>query len=687
MAVLTEKLEIKIDGKIWKDYDFSDLILIQEIQKPNELRFCMKKNILQENEEDINFSLSSKLLGKKVELVLTTIRRNEKEEFQNDTLEFSGLIFNVNSLRSTMGTNLITEVIAYSPDYLLFDSPHCFSYENQNLATIISDVTGSYDVNLINQPAYTEDIPYTVQYNETNYKFINRLAQRFGEWFYYNGKELVFGKIKKFDSLELYPDTDILSYQYRLDVEHMNFTHAQHNYLDYTNPSNSAKTFANGKIKHNMTDIVSSESESMYKKETFQNLHCSNPEVNSSDETEISAKTQSLGKKAQMMFCKANTNRADLKIGSVIKIKEIFKNPDNTDGFCYHDELIICKVIHAADINGNYENEILAISATSEYPPYSFNDLYPQISTQRAVVKDNKDPEKLGRIRVQFLWQKEQDDSLMTPWIRIAQPHGGANKGFYFVPEIDEEVMVGFENGNAEKPYVTGTLYQGQQRPGENWYNDDNNIKAIRTRNGHTVEIYDEGDGGYIKIYDNEKDNYILTFSTDEKLIKLQSTGNIELYAENDIIMEAGNNISAKAGKNISSEAGDNFNVDAGKNITESAGDNVSIDAGKNMNLNAQDNISESAGKNLTISAEKDGIISISKNMTLSVGKDLDADISKNLYTKVADKFDLKAKDIEQASDKQLKLIANKLEQKADSSMTINGGSKMDIKASNVKIN
>jgi uncharacterized protein involved in type VI secretion and phage assembly len=183
---------------------------------------------------------------------------------------------------------------------------------------------------------------------------------------------------------------------------------------------------------------------------------------------------------------------------------------------------------------------------------------------------DNKDPEKLGRIRVQFLWQEEQDESLMTPWIRIAQPHGGDDKGFYFIPEIDEEVMVDFENANAEKPYVVGTLYHGKQRPGKPWPTDTNDVKAIRTRNGHTIEIHDEGNNGYIRIYDHEKEDYIQTFSTDEKLIKLESTGNIKIYKEKDIIMKAGGNRISTIG-GVDDVTTDTHNYKAEGNITISS--------------------------------------------------------------------------------------------------------------------
>ena len=679
MAILAEKNEIRIDGKIVENYVFSDIHLVQELQKPNEFRFLMHKKDLAEDEKDIRYSLSEELLGRNVEYYISTIRDDENGKTHNDVLEFFGIIFNVNILRKNLKAGAVIEVIAYSPDYLLFNNPHCYSYENETLKSIISKTLTPYNISLQNHPRMVDEIPYTVQYNETDYAFMSRLAFRFGEWLYNNGKELIFGKIEKLTVKEpLHLGYDILNYQYRLDMEHLNFLHAHHNYLNYGNTKKEGYDSSNPSL-HNLTDIAYDHSKSLYTKKTFQHLKGSTAE-GSFDETEISSQVQGLGKKAQMMVCQGNSNRADLRIGSIIKIKEYYEKENRETAVCYHDELLICKITHTADRDGRYENEFTAIPAGCELPPYAFHDHYPKAEQQRAVVIDNKDPERLGRVRVQFLWQKEQDDSMITPWIRITQPHGGNNKGFYFIPEIGEEVMIGFENGNAEKPYVIGTLYQGKQRPGKNWPNNSNDIKAIRTRNGHTVEIHDVGKGGFIRIYDNGKENYILTFSTDEKLIKLESTGNIELYAQNNIIMEAGININMKAGVDMNRNAGENINETAGTDINTSAGNNITTDAGEN--------ISTSAGNDISISAGNDMSTTVSANDSLNVGEDQTISIGKNKDETVGKESRLEANDIVKMAKNNFEMEAKaKWSQLAKKSMVIDGGSELNLSGDKVKIN
>jgi len=664
MSTVINKIEVRIDGKSYhNDYDFSDIRLIQEVQKPNEFRFLMYKDTyrdpLVEDGNDIRFSISQELLGKKVEFFLNASCEDEGGKTHDNALEFIGIIFSANALRKSIGEGLMVEVIAYSPDHLLFDSPHCYSYENETLKNIIVRTLEPYNIPLQNNPRMEDEIPYTVQYNETNYGFIQRLASRFGEWLYHNGKELVFGKVKKSDCIELEPEYDLLNYKYRLNMEHLNFSHAHHNYLEYGNTRNDAPAFT-GQSMHNMTDIAYKHSQSIYSKETFGHLESSSAE-GSFDETEFAAKAQGLGIKAQMMVCEGSTSRADLRIGSIIKIKEYLKTDNQKTSVCYHDELLICEIVHTTDSSGNYINEFMAIPAGCEYPPYIPGDYFPKAGSQRAVVKDNQDPEQLGRVRVQFLWQQEQDDSLLTPWIRIAQPHGGGDKGFYFIPEINEEVMVGFENGNAEKPYITGTLYHGEQRPGGNWPNTGNDIKAIRTRNGHTVEIHDAGEGGFIKIYDNEKNNYVLTFSTDEKLIRLESKGNIDLYAEENINIEAKNHVNVKSGKNTNHNAGESITTEAGENIATTAKKNISITAGNDMTTNVENN----------------SRLTVQKNHTVKIEEDKTEVITKNYHTR--------AENIKNEALSELELKSKNHKQVANSSMKIDGGGTIDFSGNRIK--
>ena len=649
MAILAEEIKIKIDGETLEGYYFTDIQLVQELQKPNELRFRINRNKLAESDKEIRFSLSKELLGKDVDFSLTTVKDGDSE---GSVLEFSGTIFNINILRNKLKANTVIEVTAYSRDYVLLDSPNCFSYEKKKLKDIVAETLKPYDISVKNNPRMEEEIPYTVQYNETSYEFLNRLARRYGEWVYLANDELVFGKIEKSDSLQLHFGKDVTHYKHCLEMGHPNFTHAHHNYFEYGNTKKKGTEFS-GDDMHNLTDIVYEQSKSLFSKETFQHLNSSNPE-DGFDETETSAKVQGLSKKAQMMICQGKSNRADLRLGSVIKIKEGYDKDEKAGeiAWCFHDELIIHKLVHNVSKKDSYENEFMAVSANCEIPPYNYGDCQPKAQQQRAVVKDNKDPEKLGRVRVQFLWQKEQDENLMTPWIRIAQPHGGENKGFHFVPEIEEEVMVGFENGNAEKPYVIGMLYHGNQKPAEYDGYDDNVTKYICTKNGHRILFIDKDDGGRIEITDGNDDEfkYSIILDTDDKLIQLRSKGSIRMYAEKDIYMEAKESIILKADKNIDMEAEE-------KIITLSHGD---------TQMSADGDLTTASDGNTTMNVKGDMEIEVEgKQKTFIYGE---MELTPQGTTKIETASDLTVKGINITMESN----AN-TEVKANAAMTVKG--------------
>lgn len=662
MAVLTETVPtLQIEGLNLDDYTVMEILLRKELLKPSSLQFTMRKKQLLRNADDISFSIADKLLGSKVTLQIKTARRDETMDTRSETLTFTGIIFGARNGRDRMGQAAYIQVTAYSPDYLLVDNPHCASFENKTLADIVAETLQNYrdSIPLTANPLQTAELPYTVQYNETTYQFLSRLAQRHGEYLFYDNGQLYFGQTPPGKQIGLYPDVDILGYSYQLNMEHTNFHHAQHDYLKYENTEEDGYFNAQGSV-HSLTDTVFNRSHSRYKKETLQNLHSAVPEDTTFSPIENSTTIEGQGAKSRMATCLMQTNRADICIGDRLTITE-YTDEDGTEQK-KHPQLLVVGVDYHATLDGHFENHVTAIPAGANHPPYGIVDLYPLCESQRARVVDNNDPEHLGRIRVQFLWQELQGNCA-SPWLRITQPHGGDDKGVYLIPEVGEEVMVAFENGNGEKPYVVGTLYHGRQRPGNTWPDADNNVKAIRTRNGHTIEIHDQDQGGYIRIYDYQKENYILTYSTDEKLIKLESTGNIELYAANDIIMHAGHDITATADHDIS----------------HSAANDLFAAAGNDMQRTADNDIREYAGHDRSTNIDVNDSINIGENQFIQIGDNKDEQIAHRLQ--------LTAENIREEALDQLLQYSKTHHQKAEKEMAMNAGSRIDIKAGMVKVN
>ncbi|NRS90688.1 uncharacterized protein involved in type VI secretion and phage assembly [Flavobacterium sp. 7E] len=128
----------------------------------------------------------------------------------------------------------------------------------------------------------------------------------------------------------------------------------------------------------------------------------------------------------------------------------------------------------------------------------------------------------LGRVKVFFNWAS---GSNISDWMRMIQPHSGAGKGFYFIPEIGEEVLVGFEGNNAQNPYVLGSQYNGSESSG--YADGENNVKAIHTRSG-------------TKIIMNDSEGSILIEDPSGNTWQMDGQGNISVNAPKNFTLNAG---------------------------------------------------------------------------------------------------------------------------------------------------
>ncbi|MBW4643011.1 MAG: phage tail protein [Goleter apudmare HA4340-LM2] len=173
------------------------------------------------------------------------------------------------------------------------------------------------------------------------------------------------------------------------------------------------------------------------------------------------------------------------------------------------------------------------------------------------IVTNNNDPDKLGRVKVSFPWLSDQDES---NWARIASPMAGKQRGIYFLPEVDDEVLVAFEQGDLRFPYVIGVLWNGKDAPPVS--NDDgkNNIRVIKSRSGHEIRLNDEDGQEKIEIIDKSGKNSLVFDTknnsvtiTSEKDINLQaSKGTIKLDAQKiEIKSSTDSKIEASAGMDI----------------------------------------------------------------------------------------------------------------------------------------
>ena len=212
------------------------------------------------------------------------------------------------------------------------------------------------------------------------------------------------------------------------------------------------------------------------------------------------------------------------------------------------------------------------------------------------VVK-NYDDKFPGRVCVNL--HTRDADANELKWARIAMPSGGTEWGHYFLPEIGDQVLVTFEEGIVDRPYVIGCIQKSSNKFLSKSKDKNNQHKRIVTRHGSTIEFEDvpddnggDGDGSKdkIRIYTADEAHSVV-LDNDKKLIEIKDSDNnaqIRMKTENgDILINAGKKVTIKAGETITMVLnGDNgkitikcqdFAIDATGKITQEATGKMSL--------------------------------------------------------------------------------------------------------------
>lgn len=218
-----------------------------------------------------------------------------------------------------------------------------------------------------------------------------------------------------------------------------------------------------------------------------------------------------------------------------------------------------------------------------------YNDRF--LGVVPALVTSFQDPKKLGRVKVKFPWMVNEAESveIESDWIRIATPFAGTERGFQFIPEVNDEVLIAFEHGNANRPYVIGCLWNDKDKPPlpSDKVNDGSNItqRLIKSRSGHLVILDDTKGSEQIIIRDKSQKNEIVI---DTK------NNSINIKCDKDITLDAGGNINlkAKGGVNIESASDTKITSNAAFKVEGKAGNEIK---GARLTVDVQGNIKMSS--------------------------------------------------------------------------------------------
>lgn len=716
----TESKGFKIDIA-GAPYRLDNFKMHQQLLKPCSLSFELRKDP-EEDISEIQFSACSAIIGKAVTLSLQTDAIEKQQSNYSDgggktaDLEFEGFVASAHAARHD--SEYVIQVECLSKDAAMINHPNCHMYNESSLGEIVQAVGKERNnIEIDGQPQYSDKIFYTVQYNETDYQFLQRQAQRYGEWMFNNGKKFFFGKLddSATESLQLkYPSLDIEDYSVTLRTMHQMFGFAYMTYnemghgdaflgedqADTGNKLNDSTFAASKQVysarKRRFLDGASIENDSLAESKKPQD---------GTHKEQFTAEQHSL--RSNLLIYQGTTFCSKMRIGTKLTILDNYISGTSTEkSEVQQDEILVTDVTHTFGVDDEYRNQFQGITAKISYPPYFNPMVFPRCDHPvRAHVVETDDPKHWGRVKVRFPWQmkdyKEGSSNGCTPWIHVSQPYIGGEGtcfGVHLIPEKFTEVYVDFEEGNYERPYVCGAHFSPNRPVDGGWNPGSNNVKAIRTASGHTIEIHDNessdswGKGGFIQIYDNQTHNYDILISTDQKLIKLKSKGNIELYADKDIKLEAGHDIKMKAKHDMTIDVDNDMNTGVAKNSSMTAGENINIEAGKELWQSSDENMNISSGKELIVDSEKDMTITSKKKQNVNVKEDQVVKVDKdckitanNFSAQAKQNVKLKGMSSNYLSDQTAKMQGMNVEVNATASAKIAASASIDINAPIIK--
>jgi len=567
------KVTIEIAGN--KIPDFIHLKIDQTIHQLHEFQLVCRRDMFEQAGDS---PLSSAV--KKIGSVITFFIEGINSGVDKKDLYFKGIITDV-SVTESLSNQEIT-FAGHSPDTLLDGYPSCRSFENKTLKQIAEEVISPYprdQISLIGDPSHDGQFPYIVQYRESNYEFLRRLSARMGEWFFYNGQKIIFGDYER-SSAKGVLGINISNFSIgarivplKFKLHRYTFQESDHTVFKSSNADITSSLNAIGKQVYDQSLNSFPEEAGSYIAVEF----------NNDDGSTVASKPgpgilkREKQKLASKMVVVNGNSIEPLILGNVLKIKSLDSKRNEAD----IGDFMLTSIRHSFDNSMNYENSFTGIPAEIKITPESDIIASTRCETQSAYVTDNHDPQKWGRVRVHFWWQEEGQKS---PWIRTVNLSGGDGYGSYFVPEINSEVLVGFEGGDPQKPYIIGAMRNKIWKPDEKWVTQSNDFKIIKTRSGHTIKFNDTKGAGKITI--EAKGDLELIGNN----IKLTAQDGIEINGGNKIkiISDQGNiqvlsqdtvTLLDHAGFYVS--ANDTLSITQGLNHLTMGGDGVSITGSK----------------------------------------------------------------------------------------------------------
>jgi hypothetical protein len=503
-------------------------------------------------------------------------------------------------------------VVGSSPTVMLERGPRMEVYSGMPLERIFGKLVEGIFTGYMKcscSPSRENPVDFLMQYGESDWDFLRRVAYFYGENLHYDGTELRLGPHPGGEEpSELVYDRELTDLEFcsRLVPN----ASVDYHYLAEgdTLIERPSPTSIDG--SNRLLDLAG---------ELGQVFTLHNPPhavfpVNADGLSELDDLSRRIKARtaARTVFLRGRCKTPGASVGRLISVSM----PSGFRGWGELGSYRVVRSVHRINERMVYSNEFEAVPSSLGIVPVAEPPV-PVAGPIVGKVASNEDPLGQGRVQVDFPFTAEYS----RVWMRVMTPGAGLgddlgpNRGMVFVPEKGDQVMVGFEYGHPDRPYVMGSLFHGKSGRGGQ---EGNHLKSITTRSGHTLE-FDDADGSP-GITIRDRNGNTIHLDTKEK--------NIEVTAPETITLTA-KNIRINANDNITMSSGINTDMQVGSNMSLSVSNEYVLASKKSTVTIGTDSILYAT--KIKHSADEVSINSTKENMILSSSKKVDVQSSEKV--------------------------------------------------------
>jgi len=586
------KLSLVIEGKVIKYY--KHFKLTQSSKRHHEFSVTLAHDALGDRQTH-TLEEANKFLGKRLTAVISY-----KDIESSPERNFVGVITGVGFSQEKMSLGNIV-LTGYSPTILLDGAPHIQSFGGAspvNMGIIANEVikqgldSSRFDVR-VDTNDYSQ-ITYSSQYDETHYNYLARMAEAYGEQFYYDGEVLHFGKLP--------PQNKPIKLTYGssandIKVE-LKAVHTKPQFYGYNSSKNQKLTSGETPIQH-VSDLAKTAYAHNDKIFKTPSLQVAPIKASTHLDVEYSQKSTAGSEAVNVFSLSGNTTVPFLHPGCIVDVQ---MRKLDTNESSYFTRIMVTEVSHEIDTIGHYTGSFEGIASDTGFlPKPEFKT--PKAEPQLATVISNADPEGQGRIQVRFDWQTNDT----THFIRMMSPDAGGtdqvnqNRGYVAIPEVGDQVMVNFVHSHPDRPFVMGGMFHGGIGLGGGM---DNRVKSIQTRSGHRVIF-------------TEDESIIITDKSGNE-IHLDTTGsNITITAPETMTLNC-RNMNINVGENMTTNVGMNKSDTIMVNHTESIGSMKYVTTGSDFMTNVVGKMSHYVKGDMEVYGEQEHKLTSLKGVEVS---------------------------------------------------------------------